>query len=446
MVRLARLALALLVFVALGCSSTRPSPRPTTSAIEPTRHILPNGIPLIVQEHRGSDVVALQLWVRAGARDEAASELGLAHYLEHMLFRGTSSRPGGFVERDVEGVGGRMNAGTSWDYTFYYVTLPAPRLVPGLEMLADIAVNASLDADVLEKEKEVVLEEMRLNEDTPRRMLARQLYSQLFSGHPYGREVIGTAELVRGLTRDTLAGFYRRYYVPETFAVVVVGAVDPQQVIAVARSTFGRLVRAGTSPRLPVAPPPAFTPHRRDIVHPGTHAYLGVAWPASRLDHADTPAVDVLVSILGRTRSSRLVQSLRERDGLVVSVGSSYSALEGAGAVMITAQLDPENLQRAEAQILAEVRRLREAGVTAAELRRAITAAEAAHEFQTETAEGRARALGEAETIWTVADELAYVNRVRAVTADQVRSVARRYLDPERFTRVALVPPAKGGR
>jgi zinc protease len=156
--------------------------------------------------------------------------------------------------------------------------------------------------------------------------------------------------------------------------------------------------------------------------------------------------MDVLVSILGRTRSSRLVQSLRERDGLVVSVGSSYSALEGAGAVMITAQLDPENLQRAEAQILAEVRRLREAGVTAAELRRAITAAEAAHEFQTETAEGRARALGEAETIWTVADELAYVNRVRAVTADQVRSVARRYLDPERFTRVALVPPAKGGR
>jgi zinc protease len=443
MVRSARLALALLVLVVgSGCGGTRISPRsaPAASVATPARHILPNGIPLIVQEHRGSDVVALQLWVRAGARDEGPAELGLAHYLEHMLFRGTTSRPGGFVERDVEGVGGRMNAGTSWDYTFYYVTLPAQRLKPGLEMMADIAVNASLDSEVLDKEKEVVLEEMRFSDDTPRRLLSREVYNQLFAGHPYGRQVIGTPELIRGLTRETLSAFYRRHYVPEAFAVVVVGAVDPEQVVAIARSTFGRLARSGTSPRLPTAAP-GFSPRRRDIVHPGTHAYLGMAWPAPRIDHADTPALDVLASIFGRNRTSRLVQSLRERDGLVVSVGSSFTALEAAGAITVTAQLDPDKLERVETQILAEVRRIRDAGVTPAELRRAITAAEADHEFETETAEGRARALGRAETTWTIADELAYVNRVRSVTADQVRAAARRYLDPDRFTRVALVPP-----
>ena len=442
MVRVARTAVALVVLsTSWGCGAVRWDSKPSAITMTPTRHVLANGVPVIVQEHRGSEVVALQLWVRAGARDETAAELGLAHYLEHMLFRGTTARPGGFVERDVEGVGGRMNAGTSWDYTYYYVTLPAKRLVPGLEMLADIAVNATLDADVLEKEKEVVLEEMRLSDDNPRRRLGRQLYTQLFDGHAYGRQVIGTPELVRGLTRETLTSFYRRHYVPEAFVVVVVGSVDPRQVLATAATTFGRLPRSGVT-RLPVPPPPAFRPQRQQLTHPGAHAHFGMAWPATRLDHADTPALDLLVSILGRSPSSRLVQAVRERDGLVVSIGASLSAMESAGAVTVNAQLPPANLDRAEAQILAEIRRIRDAGITDAELRRAITAAEAEHEFETETADGRARALGLAETIWTLEDELAYLTRIRSVTATQVRAVARRYLDLERYTRLALLPPA----
>ena len=441
MARVSHVGLVLILLVVTwGCSASRTVQRPTSRGGAPTRHVLANGIPVVIQEHRGSDVVALQLWVRAGARDETASELGLAHYLEHMLFRGTTSRPRGFIERDVEGVGGRMNAGTSWDYTFYYVTLPARRLVPGLEMLADIAVNATLDADVLEKEKDVVLEEMRLSEDAPRRRLGRELYTQLFQGHPYGRQIIGTPELVRGLTRDTLASFYRRQYTPEAFAVVVVGAVDPSQVLATAAATFGRLPRGGVA-RLPVAAPPPFRPQRQDLTHPGAHAHLGLAWPATRLDHADTPALDLLAWILGRSRSSRLVQGVRERDGLVVSVSASVTALEGAGGVIVLAELPPSNLARAETQILSEIRRIRDTGVTDAELRRAITAAEAEHEFETETAEGRATALGRAETIWTIEDELAYVSRVRSVTVAQVRAAARRYLDPDRYTRLALLPP-----
>src|SRR5205807_6426155 len=184
-----------------------------------------------------------------------------------------------------------------------------------------------------------------------------------------------------------------------------------------------------------------FRPQRQELTHPGAHAHLGMAWPATRLDHADTPALDLLVSILGRSRSSRLVQALRERDGLVVSIGASFSALEGAGGVTVSAELPPANVDRAEAEVLAEIRRIRDTGVTEAELRRAITAAEAEHEFETETAEGRARALGRAETMWTLEDELAYVNRIRSVTAVQVRAVARRYLDPARYTRLALLPP-----
>ena len=173
----------------------RPSSSSSAAAPAPVRALLPNGMPVIVQEHRGSDVVALQLWVRAGARDETASELGLAHYLEHMLFKGTATRPPGFVDRDIEGVGGRINAATSWDYTYYHALLPAARAVAGIEMLADIAVNASLDGALLDQEKQVVLEEMRLNDDNPRRFLSRRLFADLFPGHPYGRQVIGTPDL-----------------------------------------------------------------------------------------------------------------------------------------------------------------------------------------------------------------------------------------------------------
>ena len=440
--RVAGYVLVLLVLAgAGGCSAAR-SAKPGPAATSPTRHVLPNGIPVIIQEHRGSELAALQLWVRAGARDESASELGLAHYLEHMLFRGTTSRPTGFVEREVEGVGGAMNAGTSWDYTYYYVTLPASRVVQGLELLADISVNAALDSAVLDKEKEVVLEEIRLGQDNPRRVLARTLYSQLFDGHPYGREIIGTSQLIRALTRDTLSSFYRYHYVPEAFAVVVVGPVDPEVVVATARAAFGGLPRRGTG-RLPVAALPPFRPQRVQQAREGGHAYLGLAWPATRLDHADTPALDLLVSILGGQRSSRLVQSLREQHGLVVSVDAGFTALEAAGAVLVTAQVEPVNLRAAEDQIVAEVRRVRDEGVTLAELRRAITRAEAAHEFQTETAQGRAVALGRAETIWTIEDELAYVSRIRSVSVEQVRAVARRYLDPERYTVLALVPPER---
>lgn len=440
MARMAVYVLSLLVLVgAGGCSATRLASKPALTATSPTRHVLPNGIPLIVQEHHGSELTALQLWVRAGARDETATELGLAHYLEHMLFRGTSSRPTGFVEREVEGVGGVMNAGTSWDYTYYYITLPPSRVAQGLELLADISMNAALDTAVLDKEKQVVLEEMRLGEDNPRRFLARTLYSQLFEGHPYGRQIIGTPELIQNLTRDTLAAFYRHHYAPETFAVVVVGPVATEQVVTTARATFGRLPRIGHG-RLPVAAPPPLRPQRVDIPREGGHAYLGLAWPGPRLDHADTPAVDLLVAILGGQRSSRLVQSLREQRGLAVAVDAGFTPLAAAGAVVITAQVEPANLDRAESHILDEIRRIRDGGVTPAELQRAVTKAEAAHEFETETAQGRAVALGRAETIWTVEDELAYVSRLRSVSGEQVRGVARRYLDPERYTRLALVP------
>jgi zinc protease len=436
-----RIASALLaLMVASGCVARTASVSSTVTG-PPSHYVLPNGVHVVVEEQRSSDVVALQLWVRAGGRDEAPSELGLAHYLEHMLFKGTTMRPAGFIDREVEGVGGRMNAGTSLDYTYYHMLLPAQRALAGIETLADISVNASLDETQLEREKRVVLEELRLGEDNPTRLLMRRLYQAAFDGHPYGRPVIGRLELIRSLKREQLAHFYRSRYVPEAFTLVVVGAVNPAAVLEAATRAFGRLPRSGTG-RLP--PPAVGAPRTQhvELTRPGTYAYLGLAWPAPRLDHAETPAVDLLIGILGQSRSSRLVRAVRDRLGLVNSITTGYEALEGAGVVTVTAQLPPANLERVQMEILGELRRLHDRGVTDAELERALTAEVARHEFQMETVEGRARLLGRAVTVWTLDNELAYLDRLRSVTTDQILVAARRYLDPDRFVRVVLRPDA----
>jgi predicted Zn-dependent peptidase len=181
-----------------------------------------------------------------------------------------------------------------------------------------------------------------------------------------------------------------------------------------------------------------------EVTRPITHAYLALGWLGPKIDHADTPAVDLVVSILGQTRGSRLTQALREKLGIVNSIASAYSALEGAGLVSVTAQLDRRNLGRAEEAVLEEIQRLRTEGVTEAERRRAVTAAEARRAALSETAEGRAWAFGQAETIWRLQDELAYVDRLRSLTLEQLQTVTRRYLDPKRFARVVFIP--QGGR
>jgi predicted Zn-dependent peptidase len=165
-----------------------------------------------------------------------------------------------------------------------------------------------------------------------------------------------------------------------------------------------------------------------------------MAWPGPRLDHADVPAIELLVGILGRNRTGRLTRSLRERLGVVDAISMGYAALEGAGIVTLVAQVDREKVDDAERAVLAELRHVRSEGVTDVERRRAVTATEARREFESETTEGRAYALGRAETLWRVAEELAYVDRVRSVTTEQVKVAARRYLDPERFARVTLGP------
>jgi zinc protease len=432
-----------LVAVAVGVLATACATAGTVVVGKPRREVLPNGVVLIVKEHRASDVVALQLWIRVGGRDEAPNELGLSHYLEHMLFKGTPTRPLGSIDQLVEGLGGQSNAYTSQDFTHFDVVLPSAHTRAGMELLADIAVNASFDQRDLDAERKVVFEEMRVTEDNPDRSLLRRLYELAYAPHPYGRAILGTPELITGLTRERLRTYYKKYYEPRQMVLVVVGAVAPDEVRRLADLTFGRLTGDATSrPQIPAPAPPVT--QRADVRRPEQQAYIGLAWRTAPTNDRDVYAVDLLTYILGDGPSSRLNQVLREQERLVFAIEAGYGAWQQAGLVTVTARMDPANLDRAEASILEVVRKVRADGVTEAERRRALVTAEANYAFDIEVAEGLAKTYGQAETTWTLDDEVEYLSRLRGISAAEIQAVARKYFG-DNYARLRFVP-AGGAR
>jgi len=437
----ARGRLVLVLVLLAGCASGAAGSRAAVSS-RPTREVLPNGVVLIAQEHRASDVVALQLWMRVGGRDETADELGLSHYLEHMLFKGTPTRPPGSIDALIEGLGGTSNAFTSQDYTHFDVVLPAQHMRAGIELLADIAVNASFEQSELDAERKVVFEEMRLTEDNPDRFMVRRLYEVGYAPHPYGRPLLGTEQLIGALTRDRLNAYYKKFYVPGDMVLVAVGAVKSADVRDAVVATFGRL-SGSPPPRPPSASPPTLAGGRRDDIRRSEQqAYLGLGWRTAATNEPDVYAVDLLTYILGDSPSSRLSQRLRDQDRLVFAIEAAYGAWERAGLTTVVARLDPANLARAEATILEVIQRVKAEGVTEAERQRAIITAESNYAFDIETAEGLAKTYGQAETTWTLDDEIAYLSRLRKITAAQIQAVARKYFAADDYARVRFLPPA----
>jgi zinc protease len=395
---------------------------------------------LIVQDHRAADIVAIYLFVGVGVRHEPPDQQGYAHFQEHMLFKGTDRFGPGHVDRAVEGVGGRSNAVTSFDYTTFYLVLPADATATGIELLADMAFRSTFAPAEVAREREVIFEETRLEQDNPRTAIVRQLYGLVFAEHPYGRPVLGTRPTMQAATQERLRAFNRRFYVPENMTLVVAGPVDPVAVRGIVDRTFGRMPGTGLKPVPPPAPRPLTGGVRRTVERPEQQAYLALGWAAPRADDPDGDAVDLLTTILAGTESSRLARRLRDQERVVSSVTMSYSALVGGGIVSLRTELEAKDLDRVERIVLEEIARIQESGPTEEERQLGVTKFEAQHAFDTETSEGLAYAYGLAETTWTLEAELRYVERLRGVTREQIRDAARRYLSRTDYARLAFVP------
>src|SRR6266511_367082 len=262
------LGVAAVLFLLAGCagppSGARPVAVPAASDGElhpPVRETLPNGLRLIVQEHRAADIVALYLWVGVGVRYEKPDELGYSHFMEHMLFKGTDKWGPGYLDRAVEGVGGRSNAVTSFDYTTFYLILPTDAMEMGVQLLADMGFRSVFAPEEIAREREVIFEEAHIEADNPKTAIIRQLYGLVFDANPYGRPVLGTPATMNAATHDRLLAYYKHYYTPENMALVVAGPVEFKTVRAAVNRTFGRMPATGLKPMQAPAPAPLGSPN-----------------------------------------------------------------------------------------------------------------------------------------------------------------------------------------
>ena len=444
LVRAARVALlaSALAGLAAGCAAMQGKAAGAAAAElpPPSREVLSNGLRLIIQDHRAADIVAVYLWVGVGVRYERPEQLGYSHFQEHMLFKGTDKWGPGYIDRAVEGVGGRSNAVTSFDYTTFYLILPSEAMQTGVELLSDMAFRSTFDPQEIKREREVIFEEANIEADNPKTAIIRQLYGMVFDGNPYGRPVLGTPATMNAATQEKLKAYNRHYYTPENMTLVVVGPVDAKAVRAAVDRTFGRMPRTGYQGAPAPAPPPLKGVKRRQVERAEQQAYLAMGWQAPRSDDSNGDAVDLLTTILAGTDSSRLTKRLRDEENLVSSITMSYAALMGGGIVSLRADLEAKDLARVEQIILEEIEKIQTAGPTEDERRLAVTKFESQHAFDTETSEGLAYAYGIAETTWSLDAELHYVDRLRQITREQIRDAARRFLSRGDYARLAFVP------
>src|SRR5499426_355479 len=436
-------------FLGAGCASTPPPLPPTApvagsiKAAGPIREVLPNGLTLLIQEHRSSDIVAIYLWVGTGVRYEKPDGLGYAHFQEHMLFKGTDTFGPGYIDRTVEGQGGRSNAFTSFDYTTFQIQVPSDGTRKALELLEAMAFRSTFEPKEIDAERQVIFEEARIETDTPKSAIIRQLYGLVFPNHPYGRPVLGTPETMNAANRDKLKGFNQQYYTPENMVLVVVGPVDPKAIRAMVDATFGKRPKTGYAP----APTPPLTPLKgivcKTVERPEQQAQFAIGWQAPSLSNPDSFALDLVATILGGTESSRLTKTLRDSERLVSGISVSNSSMQLSGIFYVQAQLEAVDLEKAKARILEELARLEKDGPTEEERQLAVTKAESEHAFAYETSDGIAAAYGITQLTGNLDDELRYVDRLRAATNEQIRDVARKYLPLTDYACISFVPGKK---
>ena len=403
---------------------------------------LSNGLTAIVKENHRAPVVAIQVWVQAGSAYETEKERGITHLIEHMIFKGTGKRGPGEVAKEIESVGGSINAYTSLDYTVYHCVVPKQFLDNALDVLSDAVFHSSFDPDELEREKKVVLEEIRMRDDRPRTRLSSLLMETAYKSHPYGYPVIGYPETVESFGRKDILAYMERRYRPSQITVVVVGDVGASQALAGIQDTFGSVTKKGpqefTYPSEPRQDAPRIAMEAMEI----QEGYLAVAFSGlPNFNDPDVPALDVLAALLGKGESSRLTSSLRNRLQMVHNIDAAAFTPAGPGLFEITASLDPEKTQEALPQIFHEIFRLENEGIIEEELERAKVQVETDFVYSQETMEGEARKLGVFETLSKDPHaEKLYLERVREVTAQDVQQVAGQFFRQENISVVMVMP------
>ncbi len=401
---------------------------------------LSNGLEVVLEENHAAPVVAFQAWVKVGSADEPPELAGISHLCEHMVFKGTERRGVGKIAQEVERAGGEINAWTSYDETAYHVVLATPFFGTGLDILADTLQNSAFDPDELDRERKVVIEEIKQGRDDPDRMAAQGLFETAFDRHPYGRPIIGSSETVGQLSRDQLLGFFRQHYVGANVTFVVVGDFEIDAARSAIEAAFGSMPAGHPEPPRPVQPAQESS-RVRVVTRPVKESQILFGFRAPGVEHEDIPALDLLAVVLGQGESSRLHLEVVRNRRLTTSASAYTFAARNPGLFVVAGSLPPGRVPAAAEGLLQQALRLTREDVSAEELTRSRTILESERVFDKETVQGYARKLGFLSAIAGDLDfEERYFERLGRVRPSDLREVAARYLRVPALSVYAQVP------
>jgi zinc protease len=422
------------------------SPAPTLA--NPFETTLANGLRVIVKEDHRAPTAVHMVWYRAGSMDEKDGTSGVAHALEHLMFKATRNlRPGEFNRRVAE-AGGRDNAFTSRDYTAYFQIVPKGALPEMMKLEADRMANLKLDATEFASEIKVVMEERRLRtDDNPQALVHEALNSAMFQAHPYRRPIIGWMDDLEHMTWQDARDWYRQWYAPNNAYVVVVGDVDHREVFRLAQKFYGSHKTHALPERKPQNEPEQAGIRRVSVKAPAKLPYLAMAWKMPRLRDVqkdrDPYALDVLASVLDGHDASRFARNLVRGSRVAQSAGAGYDGtLRGEASFVVDGQpAEGKTIADLEAALRAEIKRIQDEGVSAEELDRVKIQSIAAQVYKRDSLMAQAMEIGGIEAAgqsWRDIDLL--LEKLKSVTADEVRAVARKYFKDDTLTIAVLDP------
>ncbi|MGZ8179913.1 M16 family metallopeptidase [Williamsia sp. SKLECPSW1] len=421
------------------------TPQPTGAAV--SRSVLPGGLRVVTEHVPGVRSVSIGVWVGVGSRDETPGLAGAAHFLEHLLFKKTPTRTAASIARELDAVGGELNAFTSKEHTCFYAHVLDDHAPLAVDVLADVVVRGECAADDVEVEREVVLEEMAMRDDDHEDLLADAFMTAVYGDAPIGRPVIGTPEIIGSLSAQQIRGFHRRRYTTDRMVVAIAGNITHREAVALVRRSFGAHLRPGT----PAAPPrhrnrpPRVSGAPQIVDRDSEQAHLMIGVPTRGVDDPDLPALSVLNAAVGGGLSSRLFQQIREERGLAYSVYSSLDTFSDVGTFSVYAGCNPERVGEVAEVVTAILDDVAENGIDRDEIVRAQGSLRGSMLLGLEDTGSRMHRLGLAEIdhgrYRTVASSL---RRIESVRPAHVSRVAREVLAAR--PSVAVVGPYRRRR
>ena len=450
------LALATLLTMPAIAQEAASAPAPQASEESAVTHfVLDNGLEVVVIPDHRAPIVTHMVWYKVGSADEPPGKSGIAHFLEHLMFKGTERHPAGELDRVVTEMGGNTNAFTTSDVTAYFQTVPPDALATMMDFESDRMRGLQLTEEVIGSERDVVLEERRMRVDgSPQSVLQEELNATLYQNHPYRIPTIGWMHEMEQLNRLDATSFYDQYYAPNNAVLVVAGDVEPDQVRALAEASYGKVPRG---PALPARVRPSEPEHNTARTVSLSDPRVGIpsfarAWvvPTYRTaEPGEAEALDLLSEILGGGSRSRFYQEIVVKTGIAAQAGAGYngSAFDPNMFSVYGAPQGDKTLAEVETAVDAQLARVIEDGVTTAELDSAKARYVRTLIFARDSQDSMANIYGnELATGGTVEDIIEWPDRIRAVTPEQVQAVARKYLDPSLAVTSYLLPTPTGAQ